>query len=251
MCCASAPGYSPAIVATTWRGRSVVSSAHSTTAPRERSQPSRPARRTISTGSMSGPRAQLLEERAAQVLLDLLARLLDGHLGQARDRREVQELERLAVGLAEQQHAPDRLVARGDRDLAADAPAAPRPGGRERGRRRSGAAPRRRPPRPATAPPGRAAGSRSPRASPSPPPPARPPAPSPSPASTESTIFRWTERRRSTSGGGAAGSGRPAPAGSWAAPTDVLAPAPRSRGGPAASPHRTRRCGSGRPPRPA
>ena len=54
MCCASAPGYSPAIVATTWRGRSVVSSAHSTTAPCERSQPSRPARRTISTGSMSG-----------------------------------------------------------------------------------------------------------------------------------------------------------------------------------------------------
>ena len=54
MCWASAPGYSPAIVATTWRGRSVVSSAHSTTAPRDRSQPSRPARRTISTGSISG-----------------------------------------------------------------------------------------------------------------------------------------------------------------------------------------------------
>src|SRR3954464_5893735 len=88
MCWASAPGYSPAIVATTWRGRSVVSSAHSTTPPGERSQPSRPARRTSSRGpgagaagalerGPAGPRAQLLQERAAQVLLDLLARLLD------------------------------------------------------------------------------------------------------------------------------------------------------------------------------
>ena len=51
------------------------------------------------------PRAQLLEERAAQVLLDLLARLLDRHLGEAGDRREVQELERRLVGLAEHQHA--------------------------------------------------------------------------------------------------------------------------------------------------
>ena len=47
------PAYSPAIVATTWRGRSEVSSAHSTTAPRERSQPSRAARRTTSCGSRS------------------------------------------------------------------------------------------------------------------------------------------------------------------------------------------------------
>ena len=66
------------------------------------------------------PRAQLLEERAAQVLLDLLARLLDGDLGQAGHRREVQELQRLVVRLAEQQHAADRLVTRGDRHLAAD-----------------------------------------------------------------------------------------------------------------------------------
>src|SRR4051812_29688867 len=58
MCCASAPGCSPAIVATTWRGRSVVSSAHSTTAPRARSHPSRAARRTTSRGSSSSARAR-------------------------------------------------------------------------------------------------------------------------------------------------------------------------------------------------
>ncbi len=51
--------------------------------------------------------------------------------------------------------------------------------------------------------------------------------PSPSPASTESTIFRWTARRRSTSGSGAAGSGRPA-IGSWAAPTATYACAAKS-----------------------
>ena len=154
MCCASAPGYSPAIVATTWRGRSVVSSAHSTTAPRERSQPSRPARRTISDRVHVGPRAQLLEERAAQVLLDLLARLLDGHLGEAGDRREVQELERLA-------RRPRRAAARAPIVSSPEAigtspptPGAPRRGGRAHVARRSGAARRRRPSRPATAPTG-------------------------------------------------------------------------------------------------
>ena len=53
MCCASAPACSPAIVATTWRGRSLVSCAHSATAPRERSQPSRAARRSTSLASSS------------------------------------------------------------------------------------------------------------------------------------------------------------------------------------------------------
>ena len=146
------------------------------------------------------PRAQLLEERAAQVLLDLLARLLDGDLGQAGHRREVQELERLAVGLAEQQHAPDRLVARGDRDLAADLRrhrgraaaravadvAAQRADvGRGARRQRRRAEPRDR---------------RSPRASPPPPPPARPPARAP----------RRPAPRPPSSGGRSAGARREA-----------------------------------------
>ena len=73
--------------------------------------------------------AQLLQERAAQVLLDLQPRLLDGDLGQARDRRDVQELERVGRRLvvAEQQHRAELLVAGGDRHLGHDA-------GRDRGR---------------------------------------------------------------------------------------------------------------------
>jgi hypothetical protein len=73
--------------------------------------------------------AQLLQERAAQVLLDLQPRLLDGDLGQARDRGDVQELERVGGRLlvAEQQHGaraarrPTRSAPRRRR------PAAPRP----------------------------------------------------------------------------------------------------------------------------
>ena len=64
---------------------------------------------------------QLLQEGAAQVLLDLLLGLLDRHLGQRRDRGEVEELRRLgrhgAARLAEQEHAADDLVARRDRNL--------------------------------------------------------------------------------------------------------------------------------------
>ena len=54
---------------------------------------------------------------------------------------------------------------------------------------------------------------------------------SPSPASTESTIVRWTERRRSTRGADPAGSGRVGRApstGSWAAPTTSYACAAKS-----------------------
>ena len=57
-CWASAPGYSEAISATTWRGPLRVSSAHSTTAPRETSQPSRPARRTTSRRSIASGRSR-------------------------------------------------------------------------------------------------------------------------------------------------------------------------------------------------
>src|SRR4051812_19304437 len=63
MCWASAPGCSPAIVATTWRGRSEDSSAHNATAPLERSQPSRAARRSTSSGSRSSrPRSSSRKE---------------------------------------------------------------------------------------------------------------------------------------------------------------------------------------------
>ncbi len=67
------------------------------------------------------PRPEILEERAAEVLLDLLARLLDGDLGERGDRREVQELGRLGrARRAEQQHGADELVARRDRHLGRD-----------------------------------------------------------------------------------------------------------------------------------
>ena len=69
--------------------------------------------------------AQLLEERAAEVLLDLLLRLLHRDLRQRRDRRQVEELGRLGVELrgrvAEQQDAAEHVVARRDRDLGEDA----------------------------------------------------------------------------------------------------------------------------------
>ena len=71
-------------------------------------------------GRQAGPGAQILEKRAAQVLLDLVARLLDGDLGQRGDGGEVQVLRCLRGrgGRAlEQQDAADHLVARGDRDL--------------------------------------------------------------------------------------------------------------------------------------
>jgi hypothetical protein len=67
--------------------------------------------------------AQVLEKGAAQVLLDLVAGLLDGDLGQRGDRGEVQVLRRLArrrgagARAVEQQHGADRVVAGGDRDL--------------------------------------------------------------------------------------------------------------------------------------
>src|ERR671913_382593 len=107
MCCASAPGYSPEIVATTWRGRSVESSARST--------PDH-----LVGVELVGLGPQLLEEGAAQVLLDLLLGLLHGDLGERRHRGEVQELQRVLAerGLvAERQHVPDDLVAGRDRHL--------------------------------------------------------------------------------------------------------------------------------------
>ena len=112
------PGTRPAIVATTWRGRSVESSAQSTTAPRARSQPSRAARRTTSCGSSSSgfarsssrnePRrfcstSSLASSTATSVSEATAARCEE--LGRVRRRR--------AARLAEREHAADHLVARG------------------------------------------------------------------------------------------------------------------------------------------
>jgi hypothetical protein len=69
------------------------------------------------------PRAQVLEERAADVLLDLLLGLLDGDVGHRRDRGQVQELARLGAGLldrADQRDDAEQLVARLDRRLGDD-----------------------------------------------------------------------------------------------------------------------------------
>ena len=150
MCWASAPGYSPAIVATTWRGRSVVSSAHSTTAPRvEVAAQARRAPQRPRAGVEVRPRAQLLEERAAQVLLDLVLRLLDRHLGERRRRPRGagtrRRRARAAPSPASSSTAPTISSPDGDRHLRRDAvghlggPAA------QAGRRRSAAAPRGRP----------------------------------------------------------------------------------------------------------
>ena len=70
-----------------------------------------------------GARAQVLEERAAQVLLDLLLGLLDRHLGERGDRREVQELARLGTGRRradQHEDGADDVVAGHDRHLGAD-----------------------------------------------------------------------------------------------------------------------------------
>ena len=142
--------------------------------------------------------AQLLEERAAQVLLDLLLGLLDGDLGERRDGGEVQELERVLAergGLAEREHVADHLVAGGDRHLGRDAgrallapvaDVAAEHAARRRRRRGLVTAAPRRGTTIATSVPAASAASSATR-------------PSPSPPSTASTISRWTPRSRSTS----------------------------------------------------
>ena len=198
MCCASAPGYSPAIVATTWRGRSVDElRAQRDRAAREVAAEPAPRGARSRPASRSGRDAQLLQERAAQVLLDLLARLLDGDLGQAGHRGEVQELERLGVGArraaarAPIVSSPEAIgtsaadarrhrrgaAARALADVAAQRADVGR-GARRQRRRRPAAGPRSRP-----APPAASAASSATR-------------PSPSPPSTASTIRRWTARSR-------------------------------------------------------
>ena len=253
MCWASAPGYSPAIVATTWRGRSVVSSAHSTTAPRERSQPSRPARRTISTGSMSArERSSSRNEPRRFCSTSSRASSTATSVRQATAAR-CRNSSAVLVGLAEQQHAADRLVARGDRHLAADVRrhrgraaagavgdvAAQRADvGHRAGRQRRRAEPRDHDRHRARPPPRRPA-----------PPPARAPRrPAPRPPSSGGPSA--AARRGAPARPDPAGSGAPRQSGRGLRPRRPT-PAPRSPGGPAASPHRTRRCGSCRPPRPA
>ena len=200
MCCASAPGYSPAIVATTWRGRSVVSSAHSTTAPRDRSQPSRPARRTISAGSMSGrersssrnePRrfcstSSRASSTATSVRQATAARCRNSS---ASSSASPSSSTRPIVSSPEAIGTSPPMLRRHRRGAAAGD-----------GRRRSGAAHRGRPWRPATAPTGPSRGITIATGEPAASAASSATRPSPSPASTESTIFRWTERSRWTRG---------------------------------------------------
>ena len=251
MCWASAPGYSPAIVATTWRGRSVVSSAHSTTAPRERSQPSRPARRTISTGSMSArERSSSRNEPRRFCSTSSRASSTATSVRQATAAR-CRNSSAVLVGLAEHQHAADRLVAGGDRHLAADV---------RRHRRRAAAgavadvaaqradvghrARATAPPAPsrgitiATGAPAASAASSATRAEPV--------------AGQHRVHHLQVDRAQALDEGRRGGRIRPlpAPSGRGLRPR-CPTPAPRRPDGPAASPHRTRRCGSGRPPRPA
>ena len=85
-------------------------------------QPRAAAHELVGRQPAAGP--QILEERAAQVLLDLVARLLDRDLGQRRDGREMQVLGGLGGGRGralEHEHRADGLVARRDRDLGGEA----------------------------------------------------------------------------------------------------------------------------------
>ena len=110
-------------MATTCRGRSDESSAQSATTPRARSQPEPPGAAHDVGGLEVVARAELVDERAAQVVLDLLARLGERDLGETGDRREVQVFGGVrGRGLAtpEQQDRPDELVAAADRRFGGD-----------------------------------------------------------------------------------------------------------------------------------
>src|SRR3712207_9240805 len=65
-------------------------------------------------------RAQALEERAAEFLLDLLARLLDGDLGERGDRGGQQELVGLPRRVAAGDDDAEHLVAGGDGHVGAE-----------------------------------------------------------------------------------------------------------------------------------
>ena len=143
MCCASAPGTSSAIVATTWRGRSVCSSAQSATAPRLRSQPSRAARRTSSSGGRPAParRSSRNEPRRFCSTSSRASSTATSVSEATAARCRYSDASAVGGGRAlEQQDAADRLVARGDRNLDRPGRAADASGGRRRSRRRSAAA---------------------------------------------------------------------------------------------------------------
>ena len=86
-------------------------------------QPCRPAHDLVGV-ELVGLGAQLLEKRAAQVLLHLLLGLLDRDLGERGHGGQVQELERVLgerLRLAQGEHVADHLVAGRDRDLGGHA----------------------------------------------------------------------------------------------------------------------------------
>ena len=218
------------------RGAAGPSSARRTARPRRARGRSRAARRGARPrpGRVVGARAQLLEERAAQVLLDLLARLGDRDLGQ---RRRPPRGAGTRRGLSRPRRASARaptvsspVVIGTSRPRAA----APRPGGRERDRSRSAAAPRCRPPRPATAPPAPSRGTTIATGPPAASAASSATRSSPSPASTASTICQvdgaqaLDEGRRPRPGPDSASRGPPAASGVVGSAHDVLRLRPRS-----------------------
>ena len=268
MCWASAPGCSPAIVATTCRGRSEESSAHSATAPFERSQPSRAARRSTSSGSRSSrPRSSSRNEprrfcstssRASSTATSVR------HATAATCRNSSASGRRLV--LAEQQHGAELLVAGGDRDLRDHA---------RRHSRRAAARPladvaaqrARDPRRGRTPPPRRGAERRSPprrrsrrrRGRPRPPGRRRraphPPCADARRAAAPSLWPRgsgWASIATFNTPPSHAGRlGEPPRASAVRVSAATRSPERRPRGGPAGSLRRTRPCESGKPPRPA
>ena len=253
MCWASAPAYSPAIVAT--RGAGAGRQLRDrTTAPRARSQPSRAARRVISAARDRG-RARSSSSSEPRSFCSTSSRAsATATSASAGDRREVQDLARPRAAAspspASSTTAPTSSP-RGDRHLGRDAVRHLGRAGRAAGRPRSAGAPR------ATRPPatprrrrrpeprhddrhrraGRARGQR------------RPPAQAVA-ASTASIISRWTSRRRATSGWAGRGRPRARPRARHSTPPRAMPPScayaagcPR-RGAPGGSPPPTRRCGS-------
>src|SRR3954468_11584095 len=198
MCWASAPACSPAIVATTWRGRSVESSAHSATAPCERSQPSRAARRRISSGSRSS-RARSSSRNEPRRFCSTSSRASSTATSV---RQATAARCRNSSASADGSASPSSSTAPSCSSPEAIGTSAATPGGTAAARPRGGpAAWRRRAPASATVPDAAAAPRRGTTMATTPPvsPAARAATPSrPSPPSTASTIRRCTERSRST-----------------------------------------------------
>ena len=123
MCWASAPPYSPVMSATTWRGRSEVSLAQSATPPCERSQPRRPARRTISRASIASGRVRSSSSSDPRRFCSTSSRAsaIATSVSDATAARCRNSGAATSAASVEQEHGADDLVARRDRHLGDDA----------------------------------------------------------------------------------------------------------------------------------